>query len=44
MGNLCEQTVNVYGLLARLRGREPYDVRVVDRFLRVEELPLLYAA
>jgi hypothetical protein len=44
MGNLCEQADNLYGLLARLRGREPYDVRFAERFLRPDELVLLYAA
>ena len=44
MGNLCEQAGNVYGLLAGLRGRERYDVRFVERFLREDELALLYSA
>jgi hypothetical protein len=42
--DLCEQADNLYGLLARLRGREPYDVRFAERFLRPDELVLLYAA
>jgi hypothetical protein len=44
MGNLVEQLTNIYGLLARLRGCEAYDVRVVERFLAPEELALMYAA
>jgi hypothetical protein len=44
MGQLDEQAGNLYGLLARLRGREQYDVRFVERFLPSEELTLLYAA
>jgi hypothetical protein len=44
VANLCEQTGNVYGLLARLRGREPYDVRFAERLLHPDEVALLYAA
>jgi hypothetical protein len=44
MGQLHDQIVNLYGLLARLRGREPYDVRFVERFLSPDEVALLYAA
>jgi len=44
MGNLCEYANSVYTLLAQLRGRAGYDVRFVKRFLRPDELALLYAA
>jgi len=44
MSNLCEYANSVYTLLARLRGREEYDVRFVERFLRPDELALLEAA
>jgi hypothetical protein len=44
MGNLCEQADNILGLLARLRGREPYEVRFVEQFLQPDEVALLYAA
>jgi len=44
MSNLCEQVGNVYGLLARLRGRQPYDVRFAERFLRPDEVTLLHAS
>jgi hypothetical protein len=44
MGQLHDQAVNLYGLLARLRGHEPYEVRFVERFLRPDEIGLLYAA
>jgi hypothetical protein len=44
MGNLSEQADNLYCMLARLRGFEPYNVRVVERFLPPDELALLYAA
>jgi hypothetical protein len=44
MANLCEQAGNVYGLLARLRRREPYDVRFAEQFLRPDEVALLYSA
>ena len=44
MSNLCELAGNVYMLLAQLRGREGYAERFVERFLRPDELALLYAA
>jgi hypothetical protein len=44
MSNLCELANNVYALLAQLRGREGYAERFVERFLREDELVLLYAA
>jgi hypothetical protein len=44
MSNLCELANNVYTLLAQLRGREGYAERFVERFLREDELALLYAA
>jgi len=44
LANLCEQVGNVYGLLAQLRGREPYDVRFAEQFLRPDEVTLLYLA
>jgi hypothetical protein len=43
MGNTNEQAENVYGLLARLRGQEPYEVRFVERFLQPDEYALLRA-
>ncbi len=44
MSNLCELANSVYTLLAQLRGREGYAERFVERFLRPDELALLYAA
>ncbi len=44
MGQLHDQIINLYGLLARLRGREPYDVRFVEQFLQPNEVALLYAS
>lgn len=44
VGNLCEQANNLFGLLARLRGREPYDVRFAEQLLRPDEVALLYAS
>jgi hypothetical protein len=44
MAMTCEQIVNVYGLMTRLRGREPYDVRFTEQFLQPNEVALLYAA
>ena len=44
MSNLCELANNVYMLLVQLRGREWYAERFIERFLRPEELVLLYAA
>jgi len=44
MSNLCELANNVYTLLVQLRGREGYAERFVERFLRSDELALLYAA
>jgi hypothetical protein len=44
MGNLCELASSVYGLLTNARGREAYDVRHAEAFLRDDELTLLYAA
>ena len=44
MSNLCEQISNIYGLLARLRGHEHYEVRFVEQFLPPDELALLYTA
>ncbi len=44
LANFSEQLFNVYGLLAKLRGREPYEVRYAERFLPPDELTLLYAA
>lgn len=44
MGNLCQQADNLYGLLAQLRGREPFNVRYVEKFLPPDEVALLYAA
>jgi len=44
MINLCEYANNVYTLLAQLRGHEGYAVRFVERFLRPDELALLYVA
>jgi hypothetical protein len=44
MSNLCELANNVYTLLAQVRGREGWAERFVERFLREDELALLYAA
>lgn len=44
MSNLCELANKVYMLLVQLRGREWYTERFIERFLRPEELELLYAA
>ena len=44
MSNLCELANNVYTLLAQVRGREGYAERFIERFLRPDELALLYAA
>jgi hypothetical protein len=44
MSNLCELANNVYTLLVQLRGRKGYAERFVERFLRSDELALLYAA
>lgn len=44
MGQLTEQAFNLYGLLARLRGREPYQARYVELFLPPDEYALLHAA
>jgi hypothetical protein len=44
MSNLCELANSVYTLLAQVRGREGYAERFVERFLREDELALLYAA
>ncbi len=44
VSNLCELANNVYTLLCQLRGREGYAERFVERFLRPDELALLYAA
>jgi hypothetical protein len=43
MAELCELTRRVYRLLANARGREDYDVRNAEQFLRADELALLYA-
>lgn len=43
MANLCELAGGLYGLLANARGRESYDVRHAEQFLRADELALLYA-
>jgi hypothetical protein len=44
MGNLCELAESLYALLANARGRQGYDVRNAEAFLREDELALLYAA
>jgi hypothetical protein len=44
MSNLCELANNVYTLLAQVRGREGWAERFVERFLREDEIALLYAA
>lgn len=44
LANFNEQITNVYGVLARLRGREPYEVRFAEQFLAPHEVALLYAA
>jgi hypothetical protein len=44
MSNLCELADGVYALLAQVRGREGWAERFVERFLRPDELALLYAA
>lgn len=44
MSNLCEYANMMYTLLAQVRGREGYAERYVERFLRADELKLLYAA
>ncbi len=44
MSSLCEYSNSMYTLLARVRGREGYAERFVERFLREDELALLYAA
>jgi hypothetical protein len=44
MSNLCELANNVYTLLAQLRGREGWAERFIERFLREDELVLLYEA
>ena len=42
--NLCELANNVYTLFAQVRGCEGWAKRFVERFLRPDELVLLYAA
>jgi hypothetical protein len=44
MAELCKLADQLYGLLANARGREGYDVRNAEQFLRANELALLYAA
>src|SRR5215212_5482401 len=44
MSNLCELANNVYTLLAQVRGREGWAERFIERFLREDEIALLYAA
>ena len=43
LGLMTEQAFNLYGLLARLRGREPYHARFVEQFLPPDEYALLRA-
>ena len=43
MGQVTEQAFNLYGLLAQLRGREPYHARFVEQFLLPAEYALLHA-